>query len=222
MLQAYFHVMHMSTETCASPKRHAPANVFACATVLDGGLAWCPWCPLTSEFGFFSAVSCLVLFARHFYAYAQDKSDFPDGFDAVQAAPKSHRVVFENAFVRVLEVNVLSGTTVPMHHHRWPSLLLSWDTGGKSPHVHYRRPYGSVRDIPSTTEAIHPDVWTVEWMKPEPMHAVEILEAPTPERDSGCPLAASGNNRPHRVHFQGWCRARMGFGRDGNLHVMAE
>ena len=25
--------------------------VFACTTVLDGGLAWCPWCPLTSEFG---------------------------------------------------------------------------------------------------------------------------------------------------------------------------
>ena len=23
----------------------------ACTTVLDGGLAWCPWCPLTSEFG---------------------------------------------------------------------------------------------------------------------------------------------------------------------------
>jgi len=23
----------------------------ACSTVLDGGLAWCPWCPLTSEFG---------------------------------------------------------------------------------------------------------------------------------------------------------------------------
>ena len=124
------------------------------------------------------AVSCLVLFAGHFYAYAQNKSDFPDGFDAVQAAPKSHGVVFENAFVRVLEVNVLSGTTVPMHHHRWPSLLLSWDTGGKTPHIHYRRQDGSVRDIPSMNEAIHPGAWNVEWMKPEPMHAVEILEAP--------------------------------------------
>jgi len=67
------------------------------------------------------AIGCLVLCARHLFVYGQDKSDFPDGFDAIQAAPKSHRVVFENAFVRVLEVNVLSGTTVPMHHHRWPS-----------------------------------------------------------------------------------------------------
>jgi hypothetical protein len=65
-----------------------------------------------------------------------------------------------------------------MHHHRWPSLLLSWGTGGKSPHIHYRRPDGSVQDIPSTAEAIHPGAWSVKWMKPEPMHAVEILEAP--------------------------------------------
>ena len=60
------------------------------------------------------AVSCLVLCARHFHAYGQDKSDFPDGYDAVQAAPKSHRVIFENAFVRVLEVTVSPGTTVPI------------------------------------------------------------------------------------------------------------
>jgi hypothetical protein len=123
-------------------------------------------------------VCSFVLSAKYFCIYGQDKSDFPDGFDAVQAAPKSHKVVFENAFVRVLEVRVLPGTTVPMHHHHWPSLLLSWDTGGKTPHVRYRRANGSVRDIPSTDEAIHPGVWSVEWIKPEPMHAVEILEAP--------------------------------------------
>lgn len=120
----------------------------------------------------------LGLFVLHFTVHGQDKSDFPDGFDAVQAAPKSHRVIFENAFVRVLEVTVLPGTTVPMHHHRWPSLLLSWDTGGKTPHIHYRRQDGSVRDIPSANEAVHPGAWSVQWMKPEPMHAVEILEAP--------------------------------------------
>jgi hypothetical protein len=125
--------------------------------------------------------SCLLLFARHYYVYGQDKTDFPDGFDAVQAAPKSHRVIFENGFVRVLEVTVSPGTTVPMHHHRWPSLLLSWDTGGKAPHVRYRRADGSVRDIPSTEEAIHSGAWSVEWMKPEPMHAVEIVEAPDPK-----------------------------------------
>ena len=127
-------------------------------------------------------VSCLVLFARHFYAYGQDKSGFPDGFDAVLAAPKSHKVIFENAFVRVLEVSVSPGTTVPMHHHRWPSLVLTWDTGGKTPHIHYHRQDGSVRDIPSTSEAIHPGVWSAHWMEPEPMHSVEILETPDSKR----------------------------------------
>ena len=124
-------------------------------------------------------IACsFVLSAKYFYIYGENQSDFPDGYDAVQAAPKSHKLIFETAFVRVLEVSVLPGTTVPMHHHRWPSLLLSWDTGGKTPHIHYRRPDGSVRDIPSTNEAIHPGSWSVEWMKPEPMHEVEILEAP--------------------------------------------
>jgi hypothetical protein len=123
----------------------------------------------------------LELFVLRLNVHGQDKSEFPDGFDAVQAAPKSRRVIFENAFVRVPEVNVLSGTTVPMQHHRWPSLLLSWDTGGKSPHVRYRRADGSVQDIPSMDEAIHPGAWTVEWMKPELMHAVEILDAADPK-----------------------------------------
>jgi hypothetical protein len=45
-----------------------------------------------------------MMLAGYFYAYGQDKSEFPDGFDAVQAAPNSHKVIFENEFVRVLEV----------------------------------------------------------------------------------------------------------------------
>ncbi len=125
----------------------------------------------------------LGLFTLHFTAYGQDKSSFPDGFDAVQAAPKSHKVIFENAFVRVLEVSVSPNTTVPMHHHRWPSLMVSWDTGGRSPHVRYHRADGTVTDIPSTEVPIHPGTWAVAWMKPEPLHSVEILEAPVANSD---------------------------------------
>ena len=115
--------------------------------------------------------------------YGHRKVDFPDGFDAVQAAPKSHRVVFENAFVRVLEVSVVAGETVPMHHHRWPSLLVSWDTGGKSPHVRYHAADGTVKDIPSTEDPVHPGKWDVHWMQPEPMHSIEVLEAPVSNPD---------------------------------------
>jgi hypothetical protein len=40
------------------------------------------------------------------FASQQDKSGFPDGYDAVQAAPNSHKVIFENSLVRALEVTV--------------------------------------------------------------------------------------------------------------------
>lgn len=131
--------------------------------------------------------SSLALFAWDFYAYGQNKSDFPDGYDAVQAAPNSHKVIFENAFVRVLQVTIPPpGTTEPMHHHRWPSFFLSWDTGGKTPHVRYHRPGGSVRDEPSREEPVHAGRWSVQWMRPEPMHAIEVVESRSPS--TGPPL----------------------------------
>ena len=112
-------------------------------------------------------------------AYSQDKSGFPEGYDAVQAAPNSHKVIFDNALVRVLEVTVPPpSTTEPMHHHRWPSFFLAWDTGGKTPHVHYIRPHGSVRDEPSVNEPVHPGKWSIGWMKPEPMHAIQTVDRP--------------------------------------------
>ena len=124
-------------------------------------------------------VLSLLLSAKYFYVYGQDKSGFPDGLDAVQAAPNSHKVIFENEFVRVLEVTMPnSGNTEPMHHHRWPSFFLDWDTGGGSPHIRYHRPDGSVRDSPSTEEPVHPGAWSVHWMKPEPMHSIEVVEMP--------------------------------------------
>ncbi len=121
----------------------------------------------------------VVTFAGHFYLYAQDKSGFPDGYDAVQAAPNSHRVIFENTFVRVLEVTMPPvGKTEPLHHHRWPSFFLDWDTGGPSPHVRYHRGDGTVVDQPSEPSPKHPGQWSVQWMKPEPLHAIETVELP--------------------------------------------
>jgi hypothetical protein len=103
---------------------------------------------------------------------------FPDGYDAVTAAPNSHKVIFENALVRVLEVTMPpSGQTEPMHHHHWPSFFLDWDTGGKSPHIRYHQPGSIVRDSPSVDSPVHPGHWSVHWMKPEPMHAIETVES---------------------------------------------
>ena len=124
-------------------------------------------------------VSSVVLLARHFYLYGQDRSGFPDGYDAVQAAPNSHKVVFENEFVRVLEVIMPSpGATEPMHHHRWPSFFLDWDMGGATPHIRYHHPDGTVTDQPSMERPVHRGTWSVHWMKPEPMHSIEVVAMP--------------------------------------------
>src|ERR1700678_4559553 len=78
------------------------------------------------RFLFLAGISSLPIFAlmRGALVDAQDKTGFPEGFDAVEAAPQSHK--FENAIVRVLQVEVAPGTKEPMHHHRWPSMFLLW------------------------------------------------------------------------------------------------
>jgi hypothetical protein len=137
------------------------------------------WQPRRKRFAAVFVLGLTTLFTWHLYAEAQDKSAFPDGYDAMQAAPNSHRVVFENALVRVLEVTIPpAGTTEPMHHHRWPSFFLDWDTGGGSPHIRYHRPDGTVRESPGSEAPTHPGHWSVNWMKPEPMHSIEVVDVP--------------------------------------------
>jgi hypothetical protein len=123
------------------------------------------------------ATVLIAIGARQALGLTQNATDFPQGYDAVKAAPDSHRVIFENAIVRVLEVTMPPrGKTEPMHHHHWPGFFLDWDTGGKSPHIRYHQPGDVVRDIPSTDTPAHPGHWSVHWMKPEPMHAIETVE----------------------------------------------
>lgn len=47
----------------------------------------------------------------------------PLKFDAVVAAPASHRILLEDDKVRVLRVEVAPGATEPVHDHRWPSVM---------------------------------------------------------------------------------------------------
>lgn len=47
----------------------------------------------------------------------------PASFDAVVAAPNSHRVLLEDDQIRVLRVEVAPGATEPVHDHRWPSVM---------------------------------------------------------------------------------------------------
>lgn len=44
--------------------------------------------------------------------------------DAVVAAPKHHKVLFENENLRVLEVTLEPEDEEPVHHHQWPSVFV--------------------------------------------------------------------------------------------------
>lgn len=124
-----------------------------------------------------TATFLVAICTRQALGLAQNEADFPEGFDAVAVAPGSHRVIFENALVRVLEVTMPpAGKTEPMHHHHWPGFFLDWDTGGKTPHIRYHQPGDKVRDVQSSDTPVHPGHWSVHWMMPEPMHAIETVE----------------------------------------------
>lgn len=50
-------------------------------------------------------------------------NNWPENLDAMQAAEDYHELLFENDQVRVLDTNIAPGKTVPVHTHRWPSVM---------------------------------------------------------------------------------------------------
>ena len=48
--------------------------------------------------------------------------------DALVAAPAQHRLLLENAHVRVLDTRIAPGERTPVHTHRWPAAhyVVSW------------------------------------------------------------------------------------------------
>lgn len=54
--------------------------------------------------------------------------EWPEDLDALRAAAEHHTLLFENEQVRVLDTRVGPGETVPLHTHRWASVLyvVSW------------------------------------------------------------------------------------------------
>ena len=75
--------------------------------------------------------------------------------DALVAAPKNHKLLFENDEVRVLEVTVPPGVREPLHAHRYPSVLyyisaahLEEYSPGVAAVDHPRKPDGGVIFLP--------------------------------------------------------------------------
>jgi hypothetical protein len=103
---------------------------------------------------------------------------WPDELDAVRVAPDSHKVLFENSMLRILEVRVPPGTKEPFHNHRWPSIFIYLDSGGPYGAQRYYNKDGQItHDTPRReAPAKNPPEWRVKWMEPEPLHAIENME----------------------------------------------
>jgi hypothetical protein len=48
--------------------------------------------------------------------------EWPDALDALTAAPEHHRLLLENAVVRVLLTRIPAHETTAVHTHRWPNV----------------------------------------------------------------------------------------------------
>jgi hypothetical protein len=55
---------------------------------------------------------------------SSDPSNWDPELDAVKAAPRHHKILFENDRLRVLDVTLEPGDEEPVHHHRWPSVFV--------------------------------------------------------------------------------------------------
>jgi hypothetical protein len=95
---------------------------------------------------------------------------WPDSLDAVIAARKYHRLLFENEFVRVLEVRIGPGEVVPVHTHRWPSAIYV----AKQSDFLRRDPDGNLL-FDSRTVGPPPRDPVAQWTPPLPPHSVENI-----------------------------------------------
>lgn len=98
-------------------------------------------------------------------------SEWPEELDALTAAPKHHRLLFENDAVRVLDTRVAPGETVPLHTHRWPSALyiVTWSDFVR------RDSAGEV--LADSRRGIGAEDGSAVWSGPLPPHTLENVGA---------------------------------------------
>lgn len=94
--------------------------------------------------------------------------EWPESLDALVAASEFHTLLFENADVRVLDTRIPAGETVPVHTHRWPSVLYVLASG----HLVRRDGQGAVQvDTRENGTLLEPG--TALWTAALPPHTLE-------------------------------------------------
>jgi quercetin dioxygenase-like cupin family protein len=92
---------------------------------------------------------------------------WPDELDVLQAAPRHHTLLFENESVRVLETTVRAGELVPLHTHRWPSVLYILSSS------HFVRRDGKGSTLADSRTTGEPAEGRTLWSDPLPPHTLE-------------------------------------------------
>ena len=93
-----------------------------------------------------------------------------DSLDALVAAPQFHKRLLENDRVRVLEVRIGPGQTVPVHTHRWPSAIYVLSSSD-----FLRRDAEGSLLFDSRNSGSPPPGPIVQWTPPLPPHSVENI-----------------------------------------------
>jgi quercetin dioxygenase-like cupin family protein len=96
---------------------------------------------------------------------------WPESLDAVAAAPESHRILFENGAVRVLETRIAPGETTRVHTHRWAGILYVLSLG------HFVRRDGEGKVVVDTRDGGGvPQPGTALWSGALPPHTLENVD----------------------------------------------
>jgi hypothetical protein len=96
---------------------------------------------------------------------------WPDSLDALAAAPETHRLLFENDAVRVLETRIAPGETTRLHTHRWPGVLYVFSFG------HFVRRDGDGAVLVDTRNGGGvPQAGTAVWSETLPPHSLENVD----------------------------------------------
>jgi hypothetical protein len=117
----------------------------------------------------------LVAVAAAFAAgvWAQQKASawpYPASLDAVTAAPKNHKVLYEDSEIRFLEVTVRPGEKENLHAHQWSSVFI---VDRVQPVLTNYTADGKAGVPRSPADASYP---LIRRMGPQPPHQVENLD----------------------------------------------
>src|SRR5829696_8877001 len=115
-------------------------------------------------------------------ADVSNRSEWPPNLDAVLAAPKNHRVLWEDEAVRVLEVSVEPGEREQLHHHQWESLMVvlsrpeyvSYDASGNETGPAVALPADPVFPIVARLPPQRPHFFEVPPSEQRRLHAIRV------------------------------------------------